>query len=120
MALEAFGDEMIDFMKAVWTKNSSEYEAEAEFTYDFPSSGFPRVDRVRFLIEDQPEWDYSVGQKDLVENIGRAASRFGFGPSLSEEESSLCLMLARLNAGPLIMTYAWGLYADMLVQEMAA
>lgn len=111
---------MLDFMKSFWVKNSNQNETDSDFTFDFSSSGFDRVDRVRFHIEDQPEWDYSPSQKSLVENIGRAASRFGFGPHFTPEERALCLVLARSNAGPLIMTYAWGLYADMLRQEIAA
>jgi len=111
---------VLDFLKAILTEKLNEGEAEDTFSYDFPSSGFDRVDRVRFFIEDQSEWDYSANREALVRNIGVAAARFGFGPDFSDEERALCLILAKANAGRLIMTYAWGLYADMLVQDMAA
>lgn len=111
---------MLDFLKSILTEKLDVLDDEEVFSYDFPSSGFDRVDRVRFSIEDQSEWDYSPDKESLVRNIGTAAARFGFGPNFSDEESALCLILAKTNAGPLIMTYAWGLYADMLVQDMAA
>lgn len=84
------------------------------FPYDFATSGFERIDHVRFMIEDQPEWDYCFEKKAAIESIGRAAKRFGFGPNFGEEERVLCRLLYQLNAGPSIATYAWGLYHDLM------
>ncbi len=84
-----------------------------KFQYDFATSGYERIDRVRFLIEDQPEWDYCHDKMRAVEHIKSAADRFGFGPHFCDEQRALCRLLSHLNAGPSITTYAWGLYRDL-------
>lgn len=87
------------------------------YPYEFVTSGFGRVDEIRFLIEDQSLWDYCHDTETLTENNLQAAQRYGFAPSFTDEESALCEVLYFLKAGPHIMTYAWGLYADIIKSE---
>lgn len=87
------------------------------YRYDFVTSGFDRVNRVRFLIEGQKEWDYCYSRNMQKLNNFKSAEQFGYGPRFTEEEAALGQMLIKLNAGPHIMTYAWGLYADVIKSE---
>jgi len=87
------------------------------YPYEFVTSGFTPVDATRFLIEDQPEWDYCYDAAARKTNNLHAARKFGFGPDFSLEEAALCQILSKLNAGPLIMTYAWGMYFDIIKSE---
>ena len=87
------------------------------YPYDFNTSGFARVDEVRFLIEDQSEWDYAFSSADLERNNLSAAGRFGFGPNFTPEEIALRDVLIDLKAGSHIMTYAWGMYRDIINSE---
>lgn len=87
------------------------------YSYDFATSGFDRVNHIRFLIEGQKEWDQCYCRHMLKFNTLKSAGRFGFGPGFTEEELALGEMLMKLNAGPHIMTYAWGLYADVIKSE---
>lgn len=87
------------------------------YPYEFVTSGFARVDETRFLIEDQSEWDYCHDAAAKKANNLQAAQKFGFGPNFSPEEAALRRVLFKLNAGPHIMTYAWGLYSDIMKSE---
>ncbi len=84
------------------------------YPYEFPTSGFSRVDEVRFLIEDQSDWDFYYDAAESAAGCASAASHFGFSWPYSQEENALCSMLSKLHAGPHIITYAWGLYADLI------
>jgi hypothetical protein len=84
------------------------------YPYEFPTSGFARVDEIRFLIQGQSDWDYCYDTDNLIDNNLEAAKRFGFEPNLGLEEVALSDMIKKLKAGPHIMTYAWGLYADII------
>lgn len=87
------------------------------YPYDFNTSGFAHVDKVRSIVEDQSDWDYAFDDKELDANNISAAALFGFGASFSAQEKSLGDMLVKLNAGPHIMTYAWGMYKDIIKLE---
>lgn len=86
------------------------HEGPPLYPYNFSTSGFVRVDKVRFLIEGQSEWDYSYDRKALVLHNSNAAARYGYGYKFTDEQVALGQMLSMMNAGPHIMTYAWGLY----------
>ena len=84
------------------------------YPYEFPTSGFSRVDATRFLIEDQSMWDYCHETESLIQNNFKAARLFGHGPYFKAEEAALSQVLLDLKAGPQIMTYAWGCYSDLV------
>lgn len=90
------------------------------YPYDFPTTGYRRIDDVRFQIEDQSEWDITLDIKvACIANL-EAAALFGFGPVFSPEQNALFDLLLKLQAGPHIMTYAWGVYADLLKTASAS
>lgn len=107
---------MLDFIKTFI--NPGPEQGVQLYPYDFSTSGFARVDEVRFLIEDQSEWDYTYDTAHQEPQNLKAAARFGYGPTFTGEEIALCRVLAKLNAGAHIMTYAWGLYDDLIKSEM--
>lgn len=90
------------------------------YPYEFNTSGFARVDKVRFIIENQSDWDYAYHASVLAKNNLSAAAYFGFGPNFTVEETALSHMLCAVNAGPHIMTYAWGMYDDLLKSETSS
>lgn len=106
---------MLDLIKVI--RKSDPSHQISLYPYDFVTSGFSRVDETRFLIEDQSEWDFCYETKDLIANNAAAAKRFGLRAGFSPEKAMLSRMLIKLQAGPQIMTYAWGLYSDMIKSE---
>ena len=97
-------------------KSYSSHEL-ALYPYEFVTSGFSRIDETRFLIEDQSEWDFCYDIRDLIANNAAAAKRFGFRPGFGPEKAVLSRLLIKLKAGPQIMTYAWGIYSDLIKSD---
>lgn len=83
------------------------------YPYEFPTSGYANIDQVRSLIEDQTEWDYCFDAELASQNNENAAAMFGYIPPFTTEQTALGELLKELNTGLHIMTYAWGLYADI-------
>ena len=90
----------------------------AEYSYMFQTCGFRAVDDIRAEIESQPEWDYCQNLQEAAQTSRLAARRFGFFEPFSPEQEMLSSILTRLKAGPLIATYAWGLYSDYLAESV--
>lgn len=103
---------MLGLIKALGKENST--PIAPLYPYDFPTSGFSRVDETRFLIEDQSMWDHCHVTETLMQNNFAAARLFGHGPYFNSEEAALGKLLLSLKAGPQIMTYAWGRYSDLV------
>mgnify|MGYP000642754464 CR=1 FL=1 len=106
---------MLGFIKTL--KKTSPPYGMPIYPYEFNTSGFAHVDKVRSIIEDQPDWDFTFSDAVLIENNIAAAAYFGFGPCFTAEETALGQMLVRLTAGPHIMMYAWGIYDDFIKLE---
>ena len=89
---------------------------ESEMTlykYDFQTCGVEIIDKVRAIVESQPEWDHSNSIKTAEENCTTAAKRFGYTRLTSDEHHALVDFLVAKKAGLHIATYAWGTYADL-------
>lgn len=78
------------------------------------SSVSDRVATVIALLQDQPDWDFSINQSTSRQTALDAAAFIGFHTPFDDEETSLLDYLSEHFAGRKIATFAWGLYADQL------
>lgn len=90
---------------------------KVDYPYLFQTCGFSRVDDIRAELESQSDWDWSPSPEitDIIQM--RAANSFGFFAPFSPEQKALTAYLKKRQAGQMISTYAWGLFADVSVPE---
>ena len=89
------------------------------YAYDFQTSGFEAIDKVRAVVESQNEWDRSDSLKEARANSAAAAKRFGYTGLMNAEQKALREFLINSKAGLHIATYAWGIYTDMKASTQA-
>lgn len=77
-----------------------------------------RIAVVIALLQDQPDWDYAISQSSARQTALDAAAFIGFQTPFGAEEKSLHDYLSEHFAGRKIATFAWGLYADQLRDEI--
>lgn len=85
------------------------------YPYEFPTSGFARVDKIRHWLEDQPDWDYAKSETESSQYQDAAMELFHFPIGETDAEHiALNQYLSAAKAGRLMTIYAWGLYADLM------
>lgn len=88
------------------------------YQYDFQTSGYAVVDKVRSIVEAQREWDFSDTIKTARAHNRNAEKKYGVHLPRSPEQRALARYLISQKAGPQISTYAWGTYADLKTSVM--
>ena len=83
------------------------------YHYDFPTSGFEVIDKIRAELEDQAEWDYAKNDDLSNAYCLERAALYGVLAPYNEEQQALTRFLVSRRAGPMISTYAWGIYTTL-------
>lgn len=65
------------------------------------------------IVDDQPDWDYSLDENYARENAISGAAYYNIAQPFSPDEQSLFEFLIRSLAGRKIAIYAWGVYVDI-------
>ena len=90
-----------------------------QYLYDFPTSGFESVDKVRAELEDQSDWDNASDADQSELFCKERAALYGIIQPFSEEQGALIRYLVSRRAGPMIITYAWGIFSYLHTQASA-
>ena len=86
------------------------------FLAPIPDANMSKHDRAQCVIaivQDQPDWDYSLDNRSAEDNSFYGASFFAYRTPYTPEQEKLHNYLVKNLAGRRIATYAWGVYADI-------
>ncbi len=76
-----------------------------------------RLQCVRAIVDDQPDWDYAISQDVARDNAIYAAAYYGLTQPFTANQIELIDFLSQSYAGRKICVYAWGIFTDIMYKH---